>query len=229
MGKDSQKRTEAQYRLILSRKYTQPNRYESQLLNFINQHPSHPFTQEAYISLGNYYYEQKQYEKAIEYFQHIEVTTVNRTNLKSLYRLGHSYFELENYTKAKTLFNIITALPFEYIAEANYYLGYIYWKEKEYKVALFSLTYARNHLVNKTVEIDEIILSIHYRTENYDELIDYVMELKQENYVLSANMYLLLGESYFIKQQYIEAVEYLSQYTSEVQAILKVDRAICIV
>ena len=169
--------------------------------------------------MGNYYYEQGDYGKTVTYLKNIDLLAIkNETNAKHIYRLGHSYFELDDYPKAKSLFNIISALPFDYVARAAYYLGYIYWKEGTDSKALLNLTYARNHLTEAISEIDEMIIDLHYRNQEYDKLIEYIEELKQDNEILSANMVLLLGEAYFIKGEYAKTETHLSRYISQKEA-----------
>lgn len=219
LATDRQKRTEAKYYLIFCRRYTNPDQYEVQLPAFIEQYPAHPLTQTAYLDLGNYYYEQGDYENAITYLKNSAVLTVNNENkAKNIYRLGHSYFELEDYDKAKSLFNVSAASPFEnYVARATYYLGYIYWKEDADAEALLNLTYARNHIEQNLPEIDEMIIDLHYKNQDYGKLIEYVEQLEQDEQVLTANMYLLLGEAYFINREYLKTLEHLNEYILQKQ------------
>ncbi len=213
---NSDRRTEANYYLILCKKALEQDSFETELIYFIESNPNHPLTTEAYIVLGNYYYEQNNYQDAIFYLKRFNILSVrNEEDAKTLYRLAYAYFITNNYGKSKTLFNVISVLPYDYALEASYYLAYIYWKEEAYNDALLNLTFARNN-PKYSRDIDEITIDIYYKTQQYDTLLNYIKSIETKTNLLSSNMYLLIGEAYFIKGIYEEAIQYFQQYILQV-------------
>ncbi|MEA2086904.1 MAG: tetratricopeptide repeat protein, partial [Candidatus Caldatribacteriota bacterium] len=69
------------------------------------KYPQSDFSQEAYFRLGNYYYNQKRYQEAIEEFDKIiQFFPQSLLLSESNYWLGWSYFKLTEYRKASEYF-----------------------------------------------------------------------------------------------------------------------------
>lgn len=66
----------------------------------IFESPENQFAMEAHFRLGEYYFSKRQFEKAIEHYQNLRNQWDNPFFNMALYKLGWTYYNLENYVDA---------------------------------------------------------------------------------------------------------------------------------
>ncbi|HEX8329359.1 MAG TPA: tetratricopeptide repeat protein [Hymenobacter sp.] len=207
---------DAEYYYAVSGLYLLHPDSEGLILDFAEQHPAHPRSAVAYFELGKFYFDQKNYEAAIRYFQRVapdNLTTDQRA--ESDFKLAYSYFEQKDYEKARLLFDRTKQVQSEYKYASSYYAGYLGYRAGDYAAARADLSVAEQNDAYKPV-VPAVMAQIYYKEGNYDGLIGYASKALQntpppQN---SDEIQLLLGDAYYQKGQYKEATENFDKYAA---------------
>ncbi len=121
---------------------------------------------------------------------------------------GYSYFTLQQFAKAKPLLNSIRQIKNDpnYI-DANYYYGFIAFRDRDYSDALESFKVVENEPDYEAI-VPYYIAQIYYVQGKKDEAITYaeskIESGKAQYYDLELKQ--LLGHAYFEKKQYDKAI-----------------------
>jgi len=195
---------------------------EALFQSFIKEYPLNPNTKLAYFHVGKSYFEQKQYQKALEWFEKTDPSTLSqKERLEYQFKQGYSYFQLNNIEKAEPLFEAVKKEDSQFQESATYYFAYINYLNKEYKTALANFEKLKG---SPTYEASYpyYITSMYYLDERYDDVINYAVPiLKTTKQQYEAEMLSLIAASYFAKSDYKNAELYFKDFyaknTSDVQ------------
>ncbi len=183
---------------------------------FLENYPNHNKSVFANFDIGNYYFKQKNYSKTVEYLSQVDNTVLDSENkIESNFKLAYSYLNLKNYDKAATVFQRLKIEKNKYQFAANYYLGFIFYKKDQFD-------YAETHLVKAAENqsyariVPVLLANCYLKQLKYDTLIKYCetqLELNDNKKGLE-DLYLLLAEGYFHKQQWDKAIKNFDSYFS---------------
>lgn len=186
---------------------------EKLMLDFIRQYSPEPIANSALIELANFYYNDKNYEKAVAYFQRVPAYNLNQERRSEVkFKLGYASFVQKKFKEAKQHFNPIKAVQNEYFYPTNYYLGLIHFFESKYDDAVKSFRLVERS--NKYAKhIPYYLTQIYFAERRYDELLDYALpKLKNSGIRKTKEISQLVGQTYFEKGMYPEALPYLERY-----------------
>ena len=186
---------------------------EKLMLDFIREHAPDPVSNQALIELADYYYNNKEYEKAVDYFNQIpsyNLTKDQRAEVK--FKTGYAHFVQKQFDQAKSSFKAIEDIQNDYYFATHYYLGLIYFFEGNYDQAVEDLTIA-----GRSQRYDDYIpyylAQIYFAQAKYDEVIRYVEpQLAQSSQRRTKELNQLIGQAYFEKGDYAKALPYLEYY-----------------
>lgn len=195
---------------------------EKRLLYFMEKNEPSSVAVRARLALGNYYYDQRDYNLAIKYLS--EVSSSELTNeeiIEKKFKLGYCYFVKKKFEKANALFVQIKEAKTQYYYPANYYYGITEFFDKEYDKALEAFERA-----NQSSRYDNIvpsyIIQIYFAKKEYQEVIKYGKPLVDKKEVREREQVAqLVGQSYFELGQYRKALPLLEQYVSETPKVSK--------
>ncbi len=189
------------------------------LTEFVKRHPESKWIEPAYFQLGNYYYRkkgQKDYEQVVEYFSKVNDLKLSpEEQIEYRFKLGYSYMKLGDNQKALTNLNDIAGKESEYYAPANYYLAHLNYEAKNYQTALNGFEKIKNEKGFADI-VPYYIAHIYFLQRKYDAVIDYAKPLipsSPEEQAVELNK--LVGESYYNKQQYAEAIPFLEAFAAK--------------
>ena len=205
---------DAEYYHAVSGLYLSHPDAEGLILDFAARHPAHPRAAVAYFELGKFYFDQKNYETAIRYFQKVAPDNLsNDQRAESDFKLAYSYFEQKDYEKARLLFDRTKKEPSQYKYASAYYAGYLAYRAADFPGARADLAVAEQNDAYKAV-VPAIMTQIYYKEGNYDGLIAYAAKaLQQTPPPQNADeIQLLLGDAYYQKEQYKEAADNFDKY-----------------
>ena len=98
---------------------------ELRFRNYISDYPNGRYLDQSYLGLSKIYYRNKQFEKAIDIMNMVNVFDLNIEEESMYYfRLGYSYFVIEDYESSKLAFYDINKLKFTYSDLTTYCLSY---------------------------------------------------------------------------------------------------------
>jgi len=205
---------DAEYYYAVSGLYLLHPDAEGLILAFAQQHPTHPRAAVAYFELAKFYFDQKNYGQARDYFQKVAPANLSANQrAESDFKLAYSHYELKEYDQARLLFDRNKKQPGPYRAASAYYAGYLAYQAGEYPAARQDLLAAAESDTYRGV-VPVLITQIYYKEGDYDGLITYASRaLQQTPPPQSADeVSLLVGDAYYQKQDYKQAGTYFDQY-----------------
>lgn len=173
---------------------------ESRFFKFIKDYPTSSFTKTAYYQVGRTYFANKNYDKAIEWFEKLDASSLSGSeSAEYRFKLGYSYFVKKDYKVAKPLFEKLKNERSNFSESSIYYYAYLAYLDHEYKTALSEFERLKG---SKTYEnsYPYYIAALYYLDKRYDDVIAYSLPIlettKQEN---ENELFRILGATYFSK------------------------------
>jgi tetratricopeptide (TPR) repeat protein len=198
---------------------------EYRMMMFIYSHPGSPRINDARLELGNYFYQNKNFRKAVIYFE-----TVNRQELKSdklaeyFFRFGYSLYIKGDQSKALLMFSEIKDIDTEYTPPAVYYFSQIAYEQKMYQTAMEGFMRLKEDETFGAI-VPFYIVQILYLQKDYDGILSMAPDLlKSAGKVRSVELYRFIGDAYYSKENYKEALPYLEKYSTGAKASAREDK-----
>ncbi|MCS6823983.1 MAG: tetratricopeptide repeat protein [Cytophagaceae bacterium] len=184
---------------------------------FTRKYPEHTYTMQAYLELGTFYFNEKKYEKAIEYLDKVndrQLTTEQKNEFR--FRLGYCWFTQKEFSKSLSYFNSIKNTEHKYTYAACYYAAYTELKENDFNNAYKDLKKAALHAEYQNL-VPHMLCNLYYRQSKYNELIQYADSILSNNskVQVKSEIRLMQAESYYNLKNYEKALEAFNQYLQE--------------
>lgn len=194
-------------------------------IQWINQTSNVIYQSRLQYFLGEYYYQQKQSEKAISAFLKVPIADLNNDEItKMKFHLGYLYFKLGNWEKASNLLNSLRQVKTGiYYTDANYYAGFLALKNKDYHLALtcFEIAATNSDYVNV---VPFYIGQLYYFLGDTDKSIIYCTNaLQTKDQFYDTQIRQLLGHLWFDKNEYEKALPYLATYVAKQEKVQSQD------
>lgn len=193
-------------------------------LDFIRANEPSDIADIAKLELADFYYNEREYKKAIAYLEGINEQTLDSEQIiERTFKLGYSYFVRKKFERAREEFAQIISIDGEYFYPGNYYYGVTAFFEDDYDEALVSFELVEESKQYKKV-VPYYIAQIYFAKGRYDELIGYATPLSQTpsiKYNLELNK--LIGNAWFEKGDYQRALPFLQKYNEQSATITEKD------
>jgi len=187
---------------------------EYRMMKYIYTHPESPRINDARFELGNYFYQNKGYRKAATYYE-----TVNRQELKPdrlpeyFFKYGYSLYIKGDQSKALLMFSEIKDIDTEYTPPAVYYFSQIAYEQKMYQTALEGFMRLKDDETFGGI-VPFYIVQILYLQKDYDSILSMAPELlNSAGKTRSIELYRFIGDAYYSKGNYKEALPNLEKYS----------------
>ena len=197
---------------------------ESLYQDFVVKHDEHPKAPLAYYELGNFYFKQEDYPKAIEYFEQVPLAQLDgQRRLEARFKLAYGYFGQKQFDKALEKFNQIKTKESKYSAASSYYAGYIEYRNQDYDQALVDLQRAENSESYASL-VPYLVANVYYKQGRFDELLAYTESVLENNSSRDfSELSLLAGEAYYFKGDYENAAVQYQKYADHTKRKLPPD------
>jgi TolA-binding protein len=216
---------EAKYYSIVCGLKLNESAAEAAAKEFIEVEHNEPRIQMLSYQLGEYYFRQQKFSDALTYYEKAGIDNLsNREIAEMKFHQAYSYFTLEQFDKAKPLFNSIRQIPSDpnYI-DANYYYGFISFYEKNYDQALESFRKVENQPTYQKI-VPYYIAEIYYFNGDKDKAIAYGEEkINSGGQYYDLQLKQLVGHAYFEKKNYKKALPYLQEYNNKTTKVRRED------
>jgi TolA-binding protein len=176
--------------------------------------------------LAEYYFRHQRFSDAIPLYEGANIANLNNREVADMkFHQGYAYFTTQQFAQAKPLLNAIRQVKTDpnYI-DANYYYGFIAYRDKQYADALASFRIVENEEQYAAI-VPFYITQINYAQGRKEEAIAYaekkLKEGKSQFYDLELKQ--LLGHAYFEKKQYAKALPYLEEYVNKSKKVRRED------
>jgi tetratricopeptide (TPR) repeat protein len=200
-------------------------RAEEMAKNYIDFEKNNARVQQMNFHLGEYYYRQEKFPEAIERYEQANISNLSNREIADMqFHQGYSYFVQQQFAKAKPLFNSIRQVKDDpnYI-DANYYYGFLAFRDKNYNEALQSFKIVENEKNYQTI-VPYYIAQIYYMQGKKEEAIAYAgQKLKKGSNYYDVEMNQLLGHAHFERGEFTEALPYLEAYVNKTKKVRRED------
>jgi TolA-binding protein len=192
---------------------------EYNLEQFILEYPESPWVQKIYFELATYNYKRRDYDDALEWFESVDHFGLEEEQLVEFYyKRGHSYFEEEQFSEARTDFYEVKDLESEYRAPATYYYSHIAYRDGDWETALQGFKWLSDD-PNFAPVVPYYISQIYYLQGRYDKLLEYAPPLLDSAKIdvteRVPEIAQLIGDSYYRNDQFQQALPYFRLYHEE--------------
>ncbi len=196
---------------------------EEQAKSFIAVANNEPRQQIMSYHLAKFYFIRNDFENAVTYYERAGYDNLSNEEIADAkFELAYSYFNLKRFEEAKPLFNEIHQLPKnKYYYPANYYYGFISYRDRNYAEALkaFKLVENQEQYVGL---VPYYIAEIYYFQGKKEEALRYGEEvLKRGNLFYQKELNLLIGQIYFEKRDFAKALPLLEAYVNSSGKVTK--------
>ncbi len=176
--------------------------------------------------LAEYYFRQQRFTDALPLYEAANVANLNNREAADMkFHQGYAYFTLQQFAKAKPLLDAIRQVKSDpnYI-DANYYYGFIAFRDRQYTDALASFRIVESEPQYAPI-VPYYIAQIYYVQGKKDEAVAYAESRmsKGQTQFYDLELKQLLGHAYFEKKQYAKALPYLEDYVSRSKKVRRED------
>lgn len=188
---------------------------EKKIEGFVRDYPDHPKAAIAYFELANFFYAERNYNRASGYFKKVDFPVLSHDqHATGRFHWGYSLFNLRKFDEALDQFNFIKALGGQFGPGASYYAGFIELGKGDYESALIDLKRAEQNKSYGQV-VPYLIANVYYKQKKFDELLAYTNSLQGKTDLTNAEeISLLSAEAYFKKGDYQKALIGYGEYLS---------------
>ena len=196
---------------------------EAAARRFIDAANNEPRQQMMSFHLARYYFTKNDYARAVIYYERAGYDNLSNDEIADAkFELAYSYFNVEQFDKAKPLFNEIHQLPDnKYYYDANYYYGFLSYRDRDFNSALASFKMVESIPKYKGL-VPYYITQIYYFQGKKDEALVYgERALAQNDVYYRKDISLLTGQIYFEKKQFSKALPLLEAYVNSSDKVSK--------
>ena len=181
---------------------------------YLGKYPYTPYSDEIQLMLGVLEVEKNNFDKAKKIFANIDTKNLSRSSESTLsFYKGYALVNLNEYDQALTVLRPLKKKQNPYSMQATYYMGYCYYQQQLYPQALSEfLTLDESGNYSKIVPY--YIVQIYYAIGQYDKVYELAEKLLR-NYPdndYNDELHRLVGEIYYQKGIYTDAVRHLKAY-----------------
>ncbi|MBI5373615.1 MAG: tetratricopeptide repeat protein [Sphingobacteriales bacterium] len=177
--------------------------------------------------LAEFYFRKEQFGEAATRYEQTNIANLSNREIADMkFHQGYAYFTLQRFTAAKPLFNTIRTQSDDpnYI-DANYYYGFLAFRDGQYRDALDAFKVVENEKNYATV-VPYYIAQIYYVQGRKEEAISYIQHKLQSgsnSQYYDLELKQMLGHAYFEKKEYAKALPYLSDFVSRSKKVRRED------
>ena len=192
------------------------------LESYLDKHPDSPYTNRVNALMASVWFFNGKYDEALALFHSTNLELLSNTERDDMtYRMAISYLSVGNINQAAVWFETLRNISPKYRNDCYYYTSYIRYTQKRFDEALEGLLLLQNDAKYRTLA-PYYIADIYLQQKQYDK----AMAVAQ-NYLanppgsaLPGEMYIgemqrILGEVYYHKRDYANAITRLNSYRAE--------------
>lgn len=211
------------YTTVLSLKQNE-DRAEARAIDYVELEKNNARVQQMNFHLGEFYYRQQKFADAAKYYEEAGIANLSNREIADMkFHQGYSYFTLQKFNQAKPLFNSIRQINDDpnYI-DANYYYGFLAFRDRNYNDALESFKIVENEATYASV-VPYYIAQIYYIQGRKEEAIAYAeKKIKGGNaQYYDREMKLMLGHGYFERKEFDKGLPYLEEYVQKSEKVTR--------
>ena len=179
---------------------------------FVSDYPTSAKSNQAFIEVAHYYFEQGSYPQALQWFEKVDESQLTyKEKDKFNFQKGYAFFSSKNKKEATAYFNKVVNSA-EYGSQAKYYLGFMAYEGDDYKEATkyFDAVSGEEKYKEK---LSYYQADMNFKLGNFQKAIDLGEKaMAKSNAIEKSELNKIIGESYFNLKKYDKAIPYLAEY-----------------
>lgn len=180
--------------------------------DFVTQYPTSTKRSSAYMDVADYYFDQGKYVDALQWLDRAEDQSMSLSEQEEFnFKKGYALFTAKKYAASKQYLERISNSD-KYGSQAKYYIGYMAYQGDDYTEATqyFDQVSGNQELNTK---LSYYQADMNFKLGKFDQAIALAKgQLANSDSNETSELNKIIGESYFNKEQYQEAIPYLKQY-----------------
>ena len=178
------------------------------LEEFLRLYPQSGRCNMARFYLGNFYYTRADYGRALTYYRAVDAKEVEYNHRSEYnFKMGYCLFQLGDYAKASQLFAQQIGGQSKYQASSLYYYAHIQYVNGQYELALKNFKELEKDRKFAKI-VPSYLARIYYYLGREEELLEMAPRLiNDKNTFKREEIYQMIGETYFNRGQYAQAIE----------------------
>ena len=180
--------------------------------NFINDYPTSPKMNIAYIEFAEHNFEQGNFTESLKWCEKVDESGLSNDAIdKFNFQKGYAYFASKNKLQANLYFNKVLNSK-TYGAQAKYYLGFMAYEGNDYKNAnkYFDQVAGEEKYKEK---LSYFQADMSFKSGDFQKAIDLgSVALGKSNVLEKSELNKIIGESYFNLNEFDKAIPFLNQY-----------------
>ena len=198
---------------------------EYRMIMYILNNPDSPRINEGRLALADYFYQNKTYRKAVTYYGSVNRQLLETDKLPEyFFRFGYSLYQTGDKSKALLMFSEIKDIDTEYTPPAVYYFSQIAYEQKMYQTAMEGFMKLKTDETFGPV-VPFYIVQILYLQKDYDGILSMAPDLlNSAGKTRAVELYRFIGDAYYNKKNYKEALPYLEKYSTGAKASGREDK-----
>ncbi len=191
---------------------------------FVHLHPEKDYVREVYQDLGDYFYERGAYKKASFYYDKVQPKLIRGKKNEYAFRVGYAAFSQHEYDKALHAFKQVSNRS-KLAEDAHYFSGHILYQKGNAEEAK-KIFEALKDTEKYKEKVRSYLLQTAYQSSDYERAIEEGKEILASTTHMNLEdleAQKIVGESYFNKGEYEEAIPYLEAYTNSGVALTPTD------
>jgi tetratricopeptide (TPR) repeat protein len=185
---------------------------EYRMLTYIYNNPERPRINDAYLELAGYFYQNKNYRKAANYYKTVNRQLIDTDKLPKYYfHTGYSLYVQGDKDRALLMFSEIKDIDTEFTPAAIYYFSHIAYEKQMYQTAMEGFMKLKDdETFGKVVPF--YIVQILYLQKDYDAILEMAPGLLgSAGKEREIELYRFIGDANYNKGNYAEALTYLEK------------------
>ncbi len=164
--------------------------------DFLSQYADHPKAKLAAFQMGNFWYQQKQYESAIAYYKKVDSKALsNKQQNEWNFKWGYSLFYKKQFKDALRQFARVNQGQFG--PAAAYYIGYIYVQNQQFDKAIEAYDRAEASPTYQHI-VPYLKSNVYYKLKAFQKVIDYGSSaLERDQVQQKESLKLLIADSHY--------------------------------
>lgn len=184
------------------------------MLAFVTEYPTSTKRNSAFLDVAEYYFENGKYSYARKWYDRVDEGTLTAGEKETYYfNNGYAYFKSNRFEEAKKYLNRVRDSQ-KYGSQAKYYIGFMAYEGDDYEEAneLFDEVEAETG-GEYNEDLAYFKADLNFKLGKFDAAIsEGKAQLSNANPREKSELNKIIGESYFNKKQYAEALPYLKEY-----------------
>src|SRR6185369_1948340 len=202
-------------------------RAEEQAQEFITLEKNNARVQMMNFHLAEYYFRKEEFADAARQYEQANISNLSNREIADMkFHQGYAYFTLQRFALAKPLFNSIRSIKDDpNYMDANYYYGFLAFRDGQYNEALQSFRIVENEKNYATV-VPYYIATIYYIQGKKEDAIAYIqnkLNTGSNTQYYDLELKQLIGHAYFERGEYDKALPYLENYVSRSAKVRRED------